>query len=379
MRLGWIEAVGELSLVRQCELARVSRATVYRPRAVAVPDDDDLVLCALIDEHGFVAGVVVHHQVAAPAVQECARVSAGAAGLVVEHEDRRAVVVHAGTIGPEVGVARLAGPRVELAHRRFIGMQAIVLPQQFGQPVRQRLQGHADEADPVGQGRTGQRHTLARCDLLDPVQRQVVEILAGGDQGQQSHCGHAAIDDSSRDRRCRDRLAWAAGVLRTDMAVHEEARWLPVQLLADILADLDQVDAALARLGLMEVLDALQFRRQRLPAGALAWRFEGCLAAQFLIDGREVHIDGLVEQQALFANQCFAGLAEAHTLVLDQLERQRLDLEVILGQLGLLLFDQHLQQQRCSDVGAGKFVKQVHAEQLIGPGRRLQAQQYAAS
>ena len=50
MRLRWIEATGELSLVRQCELAGVSRATVYRPRAVALPDDDDLVLCAVIDE-----------------------------------------------------------------------------------------------------------------------------------------------------------------------------------------------------------------------------------------------------------------------------------------------------------------------------------------
>ena len=104
-------------------------------------------------------------------------------------------------------MARLAAARVELAHRRFIGMQAIVLPQQFGQPVRQRLQGHADAADPVSQGRTGQRHALARCDLLDPVQRQVVEILAGGDPGQQAHRGHAAIDDGSRDRRRRDRLA----------------------------------------------------------------------------------------------------------------------------------------------------------------------------
>ena len=168
------------------------------------------------------------------------------------------------------------------------------------------------------------------------------------------------------------------------MAVHEKARWLHVQLLADVLADLDQVDAALAalaRLGLMAVLDALQFRRQRLAAGALAWRFDGCLAAQFLIDGREVHIDGLVEQQALFANQCFAGLAEAHTFVIGQLERQRLNLEVILGQLGLLLFDQrlHLRQQRWSDVGAGKFVEQVHAEQFTGPGRRLQAQQFTSS
>jgi putative transposase len=50
VRLGWIEAAGELSLVRQCELAGISRATVYRPRVVTVPDNDDLVLCALIDE-----------------------------------------------------------------------------------------------------------------------------------------------------------------------------------------------------------------------------------------------------------------------------------------------------------------------------------------
>jgi putative transposase len=37
-------------LVRQCELAGGSRATVYRPRQVVRPDDNDLVLCALIDE-----------------------------------------------------------------------------------------------------------------------------------------------------------------------------------------------------------------------------------------------------------------------------------------------------------------------------------------
>ena len=50
VRLGWIEAAGEISLVRQCELVGVSRATVYRPREVTRPDDDDLALCALIDE-----------------------------------------------------------------------------------------------------------------------------------------------------------------------------------------------------------------------------------------------------------------------------------------------------------------------------------------
>ncbi len=50
MRLGWIERDGELPMVRQCELAGVSRATVYRPRHPDQPDADDLMLCALIDE-----------------------------------------------------------------------------------------------------------------------------------------------------------------------------------------------------------------------------------------------------------------------------------------------------------------------------------------
>lgn len=53
MRLTWIErAPGRLPLARQCELAGVSRATVYR-RMVAAParqDDVDLLLRALIDE-----------------------------------------------------------------------------------------------------------------------------------------------------------------------------------------------------------------------------------------------------------------------------------------------------------------------------------------
>lgn len=36
---------------------------------------------------------------------------------------------------------------------------------------------------------------LARRDLLDPLQRQVGEVLAGVNPGQQAHGDHAAIDD----------------------------------------------------------------------------------------------------------------------------------------------------------------------------------------
>ena len=50
MRLGWIERESEVPLVRQCDLAGVSRATVYRPHAELAADENDLVLCGLIDE-----------------------------------------------------------------------------------------------------------------------------------------------------------------------------------------------------------------------------------------------------------------------------------------------------------------------------------------
>ncbi len=52
-RLGWIDGADELPLSRQCELAEVSRATVYRRRTAQMPQDanpEDLLLCRLIDE-----------------------------------------------------------------------------------------------------------------------------------------------------------------------------------------------------------------------------------------------------------------------------------------------------------------------------------------
>lgn len=52
-RLGWVDGAEELPLARQCELAEVPRATVYR-RLAAKPLQDasaeDLLLCQLIDE-----------------------------------------------------------------------------------------------------------------------------------------------------------------------------------------------------------------------------------------------------------------------------------------------------------------------------------------
>ena len=49
-RMGWIDSEAELSLVKQCELAGVSRATWYNHHTAKPASDDDLQVCRLIDE-----------------------------------------------------------------------------------------------------------------------------------------------------------------------------------------------------------------------------------------------------------------------------------------------------------------------------------------
>ena len=48
-RKPWVSILEPLALIRQCELASVARSTVYAPRPVAKPDEQELVLLALID------------------------------------------------------------------------------------------------------------------------------------------------------------------------------------------------------------------------------------------------------------------------------------------------------------------------------------------
>jgi len=52
VRLDWIDRADELPLSRQCELAEIARATVYRRHGVTADEerDEDLDLCRLIDE-----------------------------------------------------------------------------------------------------------------------------------------------------------------------------------------------------------------------------------------------------------------------------------------------------------------------------------------
>lgn len=50
MRQNWIDMDGDVATTRQCELAGVSRATLYAHQAPKVVDTDDLLLSRLIDE-----------------------------------------------------------------------------------------------------------------------------------------------------------------------------------------------------------------------------------------------------------------------------------------------------------------------------------------
>ena len=120
------------------------------------------------------------------------------------------------------------------------------------------------------------------------------------------------------------------------MAVDGEFGGFDIQLLGDVLADLDQVGAAaadaLAGFGFVDMDDARQVGRQRLPPGFDARLARGGRLGlpreplQLLLDGGLVGNDGLVEQVALpGGGQCLALLAEADALVVGQFEGEGLD------------------------------------------------------
>ena len=48
--MAWIERGGAIALLRQCELTGVARASVYRRTIERERDEEDLLLCRLIDE-----------------------------------------------------------------------------------------------------------------------------------------------------------------------------------------------------------------------------------------------------------------------------------------------------------------------------------------
>lgn len=177
---------------------------------------------------------------------------------------------------------------------------------------------------------------MARTDLFDPIQRQVIDKLAHADPGQQAHGRHAAVDDGRRHRGRSNGFASAASVLRTNVAMHEEARRLDIKLLTDVFADQGQALAALAtqtRFGFMAMDDALKMARQWLTTGARALWFQTvgreriALLRDFRFHGGQIGVPGLFEQIALLGREGFTFVGEAHSAVMRQFQRQRLNLD----------------------------------------------------
>ena len=124
---------------------------------------------------GNITSVVINHQITTPRLKEVSCMGATATGLVVEHHDPRCALQIVAAIGPHIGPLGHAFTRIKLLYRGFISMQHLALQEQFRQSIHQRLQAHAQLADPLRQRRTGNRYAMAVADLLDPIQGQMIQ------------------------------------------------------------------------------------------------------------------------------------------------------------------------------------------------------------
>jgi hypothetical protein len=116
------------------------------------------------------------------------------------------------------------------------------------------------------------------ADLLDAIQRQMIQIFLNHDPGMQARRCQATVDDGSGSRSGSDSFASAASVLRTDVAMYKEACRFDIKLLTDVLGNLHQTVTAFraaARLRFVPMLDAWQISRQGFTTGRFgfaAWR-----------------------------------------------------------------------------------------------------------
>jgi len=118
-------------------------------------------------------------------------------------------------IGPELPFLDAPAPWIEHRRRRLVGEQLGRLLQLFQQPCMHRPQRESGAADPIGQGGTIERDTLARIDLRLPLERRVVGIF--GDQHMRDQClgGYAVLDQPLRRRRLHHFAgAWQPYLLR---------------------------------------------------------------------------------------------------------------------------------------------------------------------
>ena len=98
-------------------------------------------------------------------------------------------------VRPQISPLRLAFPRVQLANRRFIGMQTAGMAQMFHQTIHQGREGDPQLTDPGTHRPAREHHPLTLGHLLQPIQGQMIEILGQRHIGQEARGRQATIDD----------------------------------------------------------------------------------------------------------------------------------------------------------------------------------------
>lgn len=159
----------------------------------------------------------------------------------------------------------------------------------------------------------------------------------------QTRRGQAAVYDGGGHRGGGDGFAIAAGVLRADMAMDEETRRFHVELLADVLANLDQSPATVATatgLWLVTMFNTGQFRGERITAAAFVptWRVRSFLLLFQLGDKcGTIFVAGIGKQITLLARQGFALAAEADAPMVSQFQGELLNLQFAPLEFGIAL------------------------------------------
>lgn len=105
------------------------------------------------------------------------------------------------------------------------------------QPIHQGLQRHPCASDPFRQSGASRNDSVTGGDLLEAVEREMIQVFTDQHPNQQNRVGHAAVDDGGRNRRSRDGFTVAASILRTDVAVDKELGRFDIQLFGDVFAD----------------------------------------------------------------------------------------------------------------------------------------------
>ena len=162
----------------------------------------------------------------------------------------------------------------------------------------------------------------------------MIQIFADDEPDQQADGRHAAVDHGGGNLGGGHALTGPAGVLRADVAMHDELRRDDVELFTHILADFNQrrtAFAASARFRLMPMFDARQVIGQWLPTGAFAFAFGAGLGLRgglfgFGFAGGNVGGQSFLKQVALFRVQRLALGAETDAAQMGEFEGERLDL-----------------------------------------------------